>query len=227
MRTKALLCAAGLLAVGAATSMAQNVYSLNVVGYVNTNVVAGFNLIANPLDKDGTGTNNLISQVISNQLPLNTTVYEYNGVGYNQFSYAKNKSTGLTNWSPDGPLNPGRGVWVSIPAGSPVQTATFVGNVLQGVNSNPNIPAGGGFGLVSSLAPLQGGVTTVLKYNPLLNDTLYRYNGVGYDQFSYAKNKSTGLTNWSPSEPVINIGQGFWLKTSAGSTWNQNFTVAP
>ncbi len=58
MRIKALLCAAAL-AAGAVSSMAQsNVYSLNIVGYVNVPLVTGFNLIANPLDN---GTNDLAS----------------------------------------------------------------------------------------------------------------------------------------------------------------------
>jgi hypothetical protein len=225
MRTKALLCAAAL-AAGACTAMAQgNVYSLNVVGYVNTTLPEGFSLVGNPLSGDGTGSNDLISVVISNQLPLNTTVYAYNGVGYNVSSYAKNKTTGLTNWTPDGPLNPGNGVWIRTPAGSGTKTNTFVGNVLQGQDHNPNIPAGGGFALLSPMAPVAGGLTTALNYQPILNDTVYKYNGVGYDVSSYAKNKTTGLTNWTPSEPSIAVGQGFWLKTSAGSVWNQNFTV--
>src|SRR6059036_1804778 len=46
MRTKTLICAATLLAAGAATSMAQNVYSLNVVGYVQVSLTNGFNLVA-------------------------------------------------------------------------------------------------------------------------------------------------------------------------------------
>ena len=41
MRTKALLCAAAL-AAGTAASMAQsNVYSLNIVGYVNVPLTSG------------------------------------------------------------------------------------------------------------------------------------------------------------------------------------------
>jgi hypothetical protein len=50
MRTKALLCTSAV-AAGVATSMAQpNVYSLNVVGYVNVPIQGGvsFNLLANP-----------------------------------------------------------------------------------------------------------------------------------------------------------------------------------
>src|SRR5437667_4436469 len=54
MRTKALLCAAGLLAAGVATSMAQsNVYSLNIVGYANVKIISGPGLYNNPFDLDG------------------------------------------------------------------------------------------------------------------------------------------------------------------------------
>src|SRR5437763_197776 len=54
MRTKALLCAAAL-AAGAVTAMAQsNVYSLNVVGYINTTLVGSaagkYQMIANQLN---------------------------------------------------------------------------------------------------------------------------------------------------------------------------------
>src|SRR5437879_6035335 len=59
MRTKALLCCAALAAGLATSAVAQsNVFSLNIVGYVNTPLTTGFNLIANPLDK---GTNDLNS----------------------------------------------------------------------------------------------------------------------------------------------------------------------
>jgi hypothetical protein len=97
--------------------------------------------------------------------------------------------------------------------------------VLQGALVNPNIPAAGGFGLLSSIAPISGGIQTALKYNPQLNDQIYAWNGTGYNLFGYTKNKAGTATNWSPSEPSIAVGQGFWLNTSAGSTWSNNFTV--
>src|ERR1700674_3452751 len=64
MRTKTLICAAALLAAGVATSMAQsNVYSLNVVGYVNVPTTGGgfFNMIANPLNNANNSITNLFS----------------------------------------------------------------------------------------------------------------------------------------------------------------------
>src|SRR5262245_58225630 len=51
MRTKSLLLAAGIAVAGALPSMAQssNVFSVNVVGYINLVTRPGFNLIANQL----------------------------------------------------------------------------------------------------------------------------------------------------------------------------------
>src|SRR5262245_9396280 len=63
MRTKTLLCAAAL-AAGVATSMAQsNVYSLNVVGYVNVTTLGGgnFNMMANPLNNTNNSLTNLFA----------------------------------------------------------------------------------------------------------------------------------------------------------------------
>ena len=65
MRTKTTLVAAAILAAGIASSMAQaNVYSLNVVGYVNVTVQGGgaYNLIANPLNNT---TGNTLTNIFS------------------------------------------------------------------------------------------------------------------------------------------------------------------
>src|SRR6266481_9690813 len=59
MRTKTLICAAAL-AAGALTSWAQsNVYSLNVVGYVNTTLPgnSAITMIGNPLNNTSGGNN--------------------------------------------------------------------------------------------------------------------------------------------------------------------------
>src|ERR1044071_5172553 len=80
MRTKALICAAGLLAASAVSSMAQgSVYSLNVVGYINVTLTNGFNLIANQLDLNGTlnFTNNTVTAVLGTNLPANSKAYAY------------------------------------------------------------------------------------------------------------------------------------------------------
>src|SRR6266446_1325324 len=64
MRTKTLLAAAAMLAAGLASSMAQsNVYSLNVVGYVNKVMPSGgkYIMISNPLNTTSNTINSLLS----------------------------------------------------------------------------------------------------------------------------------------------------------------------
>src|SRR6185369_1228000 len=79
MRTK-LLAAAAILAAGIASSMAQsNVYSLNVVGYVNRTFVGGglFSLTSNPLNT----TNNTLAGIFGANgvgLPSGSQVQAWN-----------------------------------------------------------------------------------------------------------------------------------------------------
>ena len=83
MRTKTLLIATAALAASLASSMAQ-VYSQNVVGYVNTIVPAnsvgnGFALIANPLI---TTNSDLTSVIPPASVPVGTTVYGWTGATF-------------------------------------------------------------------------------------------------------------------------------------------------
>jgi hypothetical protein len=227
MNTKTLLIAAAALAAGIMSSQAQGVYSQNVVGYVNVPLTEGFNLVATPLDLDGTGTNNTVVGVYSNTLPVSTQIYIYaNGV-YTTASYAKNKAGTATNWTVNPYINPGLGYWIDIPAGAfggGASNVTVVGTVLQGALANPAI-TGAGYNLVGSQVPVAGSITTNLNYYPSLNDTIYTYNGTSYNSYSYAKNKAGTATNWSPSAPNITVGQGFWLDSASGVAWTNNFIV--
>jgi hypothetical protein len=95
------------------------------------------------------------------------------------------------------------------------------------------VPAQGTFNLVASKSPVSGGITSVLGYNPNLGDDVYVYNGSGYNIFSYISHGSghpvVYTTNWfngaTAGEPIINVGQGFWLKPGAPNTWTE--TVNP
>ena len=42
-----------------------------------------------------------------------------------------------------------------------------------------------GFNLLSSQVPQAGGITTVLGYNPHSGDTLYQWNGNGWNILTY------------------------------------------
>jgi hypothetical protein len=236
---KTLLIAAAAFATSVISSQAQ-VYSQNIVGYVNINLTNGVLAnIAPALDLDGTGTNNTIATVFPTP-SIGDTVYAFNGTGYNTLNYKVN-GTGhpvvyTTNWfigaavEANYPLNPGDSVFY-LPAAN--QTVTQVGTALTGTNVNANFPAAGNLGLLSSVIPISGGLTSVLGYTPAIGDTVYIYNGAGYTTYNYKVN-GTGHpvvynTNWfigaAQSEPVVSVGQGFWILPATANSWTEVLNV--
>ena len=107
--------------------MAQTVYSVNSVGYVNLVIAPNFSIIANPLDAGG--TNNTVANLFAGvSLPNNFKVYKFINGGYSISTFKT--TTGL--WS-DSTLSlaPGEAAFVNNPSASPI-TNTFVGTVMQG-----------------------------------------------------------------------------------------------
>jgi hypothetical protein len=237
MRTKTLLVACAALALSLATSQAQ-VYSANVVGYVNLNLTNGqYSIISPALDADGTGTNNTIASVIGTNVPTGTLVYALNrGTGlFDTLQYKSSGHPAVTAWylgtlaDNTYPINPGQSVFI-LPTGNTI--VTEVGQVLQGSLTNQYVPATGGtFGLVASQIPLAGGVTSGLNYVPTLGDTIYTYDPVlGYNTYVYKSSGHPAVIGWYVGstllEPQLSVGQGCWLlPISSGEMWTTNFTV--
>jgi len=195
MRTKALLGLAAL-AAGALTVTAQNVYSLNIVGYVNTPLAAGFNLIANPLDN---GTNDLNSLFASPG--FGDTVYAYVSGAFQNSQY-------FGSWSSDLVVTPGQGIFYQ--AGSPF-TNTFVGNVLTGSLTNP-VPAG--FAIKSSMVPMSG-TLEALSFPASFGDTVYFYRSGAYVNSQF-------FGSWNP-DLTVGVGEAFWTQVSAAESWVETF----
>jgi len=205
---KTLLCAA-LVAAGIATSVAQNVYSLNVVGYYNITVPAsGYALIANQLNT----TNNTIGSLLPS-VPPNTIFYKYAG-SYSAYVFDEFDLI----WTPDGnaTLNPGEGGFIKNPDATPL-TLTFVGEVMQGSLTNP-VPAG--YAIRSSMVPQAGGVSSVLGFPAAPNDIVYKYAGA-YSAFVFDEFDLV----WTPSEPAVSVGEAFFSFKGAAVDWVRNFTV--
>ena len=197
MRTKALLCCAALAAGLATSAVAQsNVYSLNIVGYVNTSLTNGFTLISNPLDN---GTNDLNSLFPSAN--LGDTIYKWGGTSFNSAVF-------FGTWSPDAITPPGQGFFYQAGA---VQTNTFVGNVMTGSLTN-HINAG--FNLVANQAPVSDTLDN-LKVPATLGDTVYLYRNGGYVS-------STFFGTWTPSLSP-GVGEGFWVNAASAEDWVQTF----
>jgi len=223
MKTKTLVLAAAALTACALTASAQsNVYSLNIVGYVNTTIAPGYNLLANPLDN---GAGNISSNLVPANIPNGTQILVYDPVT-TYTTYTK-KSTGI--WNGAAAIPPGRGFFVrntNAVAGLQTFTNTFVGNVLASVPGSVTNTIQPGYNLVGSPYPIGGAFTNVGSNT--INLALALPNGsqlLTYDPVTtyttYTK-KSTGIWN---GNPTINVGQGFFIRHTNGAspvTWIQN-----
>jgi len=223
MRTKTLLLTAALAAAGIATSMAQ-VYSVNAVGYVNTAVVPGFNLISNPLNNTAGNTiGNLFGTGWNGTIPQGTIVYYFNAVTDAFVIAGWDDLTGsfepAANAAQDVPV--GQGVFLFVGGAAPGQV-TFVGEVAQGAASNTLIPSG--FSIRASTVPAAGAITS-MNFPAADGDIIYEWNPTtdayiisGFDSL---------VGGWSPSVPNIDVGEAFWVsKTgSVPVAWDRNFSV--
>ncbi|HNQ89993.1 MAG TPA: hypothetical protein PKM73_15350 [Verrucomicrobiota bacterium] len=205
MRTQRLLLAA-LGVATAATAMAQ-VYSVNAVGYVNTDLVPGYNLISNPLDnKAGNKVQDLFA------IGKSVTIYKYSGGKYDLASY----DADFEEWSNGAMvLAPGEGAFVQIVEAAKV---TFVGEVVQGATLNKLAQ---GFNMVSSIVPQTGKLVGELKFPSDISFTVYTYGG-GYTLYAW----DVDFEEWTETgEPTINVGQAFWVQVPAAKDWARTFDV--
>lgn len=218
MRTKTLLAAAAIIAAGVASSMAQsNVYSLNVVGYVNKPYVAGFNAGSNPLN----GTDNSLNAIMAgSQVPDNTIVFLWNTTLQDFDPSLPTYVAGSSTWSPNATLNPGTGFFLLAPAPF---TNTFVGEVKQGLTSVTITP---GFNAIGSPVPIGGSVATVLAQMPALdNDLAFQWDTTLQD-FGTISTYIADSSTWSP-DVNFSVGEGIFYLYGGGAntTWDRTFTV--
>jgi len=207
------------LAFAAATVSAQSpVFSVNSVGYVKRDLVAGFTMFSNPLNVTSNGVPNNTLNALIPSAPDGAIVYRFSNGSY---SILGEYFQGF-GWSPNGSLQPGQGAWIFVPQATSV---VFSGEVLQGSLTNP-LPSG--YSMVSSQVPQAASLTAlgfpaqdgdmVFIFNPQTqsyNGGLFSFDGVG----------------WSPGSvqgPIIPAGGSFWvLNTGAARNWNRNFSVNP
>jgi len=215
MKAKTLLIAAAALAAGVMHSQAQ-VYSQNIVGYVNLPLAAGNNLVANQLDLDGTGVNNSIYTAVGTNLPANTTVLAWNGATFSTSKLLASGKWSLNNSVVSNAMNPGQGFFINVAAATNI---TFVGNVITGTNVYPVVA---GYQIVSPSAPVTGGISGAggLGYVPSKNDQVLVWNGATYTTHKYLG------TSWSGGgTPTFTVGQSVFLDAVNNTNWTQILNV--
>jgi hypothetical protein len=214
MRTKALLLTAALSAAGVATSMAQApVYSVNAVGYVNTVVKPGFNLISNPLK----AADNTIATLFKG-VPADTAVYKYGATGFTIATYDGDVGAFAPAAAAAATVVPGEGVFVKNPTTTPF-TITFVGEVSQG-NLSHSVPKG--LSIQSSEVPIAG-TAAALGLVGGADDQIYQFDSTAQNYKIYAFDGD--LNAWSPALATVNVGEAFFYKSTTGGTWTKQFSV--
>jgi len=240
---KTLLIAAAALAASVISSQAQ-VYSQNIVGYVNIPAPKGYANIANPLD-DG---NTLTNVIVNTGSWDGTLVNIWTGSGYITYTIDSTMSTGVSDINDVNPvtaptIKPGQAFFFYNNTGTS-NTLTCAGTVhtdaaaagVQVVGSTTNnlgtspqlqfygsvLPIGGGLGSVLQF-PTNGPTDGALVQIPLINAA------GGITGFKIYTVDST-LGGWSDvndvnpvAEPVIPVGQGFFFynNTGSGKQWVQ------
>jgi len=226
MRTKTVVLSALLGLAGCASVMAQTVYSLNTVGYVNITFPANqFVMFANPLDTVNTYSN-LFSALTDND--AGCYMYQWNGTKYIQTAFAGPSGGGWIDLADGSDANsytmaPGQGAFLMAQNDF---TNTFVGNVLQGNLTNTIF---NGFTMVGSQVPQTADVTTLGLNGALADgDYLFKYNyQTLYSTFAWSASDSTwySLDTGNPQVPVINVGEAVFIESTTGGNWTRTFTV--
>jgi len=214
---KTLLIAAAALVAGVISSEAQ-VYSANIVGYVNVAAPAGvYTAVANPLDLD---TINNVTNVLASA-PNGTSALLWNGAGYTTVTksltghWGANASTAF--------IAPGAGFLLKPGA---TYTNTFVGTVIPNVPGTNNLALSAGvYQFVGSVLPVSGsisnavdqGISSLNLGSSLPNGSkVLTWNGSGWN--TATKNLATG--KWT-ANPTISVGQGILVLPAGATTWTQ------
>jgi hypothetical protein len=221
MKIKTLAIAAATLAVGAITSQAQ-VYSQNVVGYVNQVCSSNtYYLLCNPL----TTGNDVITNVILTP-PGGSVALIWNGAGYTTYTYAGKSHAwldGSSHTNNNIPLPPGVGFFYYPAANT---TNTYSGQVACNT---------GGGTVTNTISALLTPKGSIIPYGDVVTNsatfnltvpgaTVMQYWNIGSQSFTtltYAGKSHVWLDSSShTNNPTIPVGQAFFL--SGGATnWVQ------
>jgi len=250
MKLKTSLIAAATLAVGVISSQAQ-VYSQNIVGYVNQTLPLGFVNVANPLDAVDP-TTGLVNNSITNVIPVfsgnydGDAIYVWTGHTYAQYTIDSGQSTGVGNAADSAAVTPPNiapGTAIFIDNTVAGLTNTFTGTIHKdGAGASTNVVGTTtnalplGFSFIASKLPVAGGISSVLGLpadGSLDGSAIYIPNIVsgavhGFTQYTVDSGQTpSGFGNAADSaevaEPVIPVGGGFFIDNTAGAeNWVQN-----
>jgi hypothetical protein len=179
---------------------------VNAVGYVNASYPNGYVLIANQVSN----RENQVDQIYP-FVAEGTRLVKFDGQNWltNEFIAG--------SWMiPDMTLSPGEAALLRSPG---AWTHTWAGSILQG-ELKVFIPAG--VSLRSSLIPQSGKLSQVLRFPEVVGTRIYRVDNTTGLWLLRATCTETG---WEPEEPVLNVGEGFYVEAPREFVWSRTFVV--
>ena len=225
---KTLLIAAAALVAGVISSEAQ-VYSVNVVGYVNVVFPPGTNvLVATPL----TTGNDVITNVIVG-VPAATTVQLWNPGSGSFTALTYSGPANNRHWKDASSVNqdnaliaPGTSYFIN--CGGAGFTNTYVGSVVALSGSSVTNALTGGITVAAgSLIPYGGFISNTAAFNlvPPAASVLQIWDPVAgkFNAFSFtgpASNRTWKDTGNNVVFPQINVAQGFFFSPGGTGTYN-------
>jgi hypothetical protein len=233
MRTKTLLLAAAALAVGIGASVAQTVYSVNAVGYVNLTLKPGYNLISNPLNGTNNNLNTIIPVAPDNSLSIrwNPTTQSFAGSD----TYFDLGDPADNGWYDSGfnktatTIAPGEGFFI-LNSALTDYVMTFVGEVPQG-NLTNTIPAN--YSFKGAIVPQSVDILSV-GFPPIDNLLYFGWNAVAqayggaFTYFDLGNPTDNGFYDSGFNKVAVApaVGQGFVIfNPGPTAQWGQTFSV--
>jgi hypothetical protein len=187
--------------------IADDLSSVNILGFVTITLAPGFSLVANPLD----GHSNAVADLFR-EWPDGTTLNKFDT---RLFVLAEN-SVVKGKWnSPSERLVPGEGSIFYNPT-SDYKTHSFVGDVLHGQAS---IPIPSGFSMRSSVIPRPGHLVEDLGFPIAEGDVIHLFDRdqQKYNLHPYEDGK------WKAGPPILSVGESFWVAKSEPGNWVEKF----
>jgi len=216
MRTKVLALTAAISAIGAAAM--ADVYSVNVVGFVNKSLPGGYSFLSVPLK----ATNDTVATIFPS-VPNGSFVLTWdaarqtynNAVTYDTDIFGGWEDPALT-------LADGQGFFLNLPTAGAPHTITFVGEVRQGDALTTQLARG--YTMAGSQVPQSGGIQTVLGYVPSNGDFVLAWNGTA-QTWKNAITYDTDIFGGWEVEPVLDIAEGVFMNRGTAGQWTRNFHV--
>ena len=185
-----------------------DVYSGNIVGYINRTISAGDNLIANQL---GT-TNDTLNNVLASGVLNGSTLTEWDPVA-NRFLPTSTFDATSASWSINYSLTYAGGALLHSPSGA---TNTFVGEVdpalvdsvgISFANWHPNY--GNGLYLISCPLPVDGAsFQQVISRDPFDGEWVETLNEATQ---TYSVTTFHTGTGWDNGDPALGVGQAAYF----------------